>query len=576
MLLHKKDSIEEKYIRLQKEYQRVVFERDKYKKLFDVSADALSIIDLETGRFIECNQAAIEMHGVENENNFLNLKPSDLSPKCQPCGRSSEEMAMERIQKAFDEGPQIFQWQHSRLDGSTFPCLVSLTALELGNKKFVMGIGRDITELEDSNQLLKLITENNQDLIFAKDKHYKIAHANSRFLDLYPIEMRDKVIGFTTFESYSEQDASVFLENDKKAFSDGRSENVEEVDFPNGEKRIIEMTKIRFYDAKNEPYILGVGRDVTDRELLITHLQESNEELDFANRLNEDAAAEKQAIFNAILDSLVVIDRTGTIEDINQTTEALFEYERGELIGKNVKCLMDSDDASHHDTSLSNYIDTGKASIIGKGREVIARKKSGTLFYAFLSIARYEQDGQTKFVGTMRDISHQVKQRLNLEFDALHDPLTRLPTRRLMEQKIDDAISTSIRDDKQFYILFLDLNNFKPVNDNYGHDMGDEVLKIVSKRLLNIIRNGDLCARIGGDEFVIVCEPNTSVEGIEVIVNKVKATICKPMQIKQYGISIGTSIGWAHFPTDGDSMDSLLRTADQNMYSEKKRGKNGS
>ncbi|MEI8607327.1 PAS domain-containing hybrid sensor histidine kinase/response regulator [Pseudoalteromonas sp. B160] len=132
----------------------------KYKKLFEVSGDALSIIDLKSGKFTECNQAAINMHGVESKDNFINLKPSDISPEYQPCGRRSEEIAAEHIENTLTKGPQLFQWVHSRLDGSSFPCLVSLTVLNVDGDAFILAIGRDISELvETQNKLHSASTD---------------------------------------------------------------------------------------------------------------------------------------------------------------------------------------------------------------------------------------------------------------------------------------------------------------------------------------------------------------------------------------------------------------------------------
>ncbi len=129
-------------------------ELNKYKTLFDVSADALSIIDLSTGKFIECNQSAIKMHGVNSSDNFLNLTPSELSPEHQPCGRRSDEMAKEYIGKTLTEGPQFFQWTHSRLDSTSFPCLVSLTLLSVGEQNLILAIGRDISGIVKTQEEL--------------------------------------------------------------------------------------------------------------------------------------------------------------------------------------------------------------------------------------------------------------------------------------------------------------------------------------------------------------------------------------------------------------------------------------
>lgn len=159
-------------------------ERDKYKKLFEVSADALSIIDLNTGRFIECNQAAIDMHGVESNIHFLNLKPSDLSPEYQPSGRRSDEMAKEYINKTLTEGPQIFQWLHSRLDGSTFNCLVSLTYISLGETNLVLAIGRDISDLINAQTKLDTAQFENKKL---EKAYLEEKEKFERFVNLAPV-----------------------------------------------------------------------------------------------------------------------------------------------------------------------------------------------------------------------------------------------------------------------------------------------------------------------------------------------------------------------------------------------------
>lgn len=152
---YKQSLLEQEVAQLRAELHKSKNELSKYKTLFQASADALSIIDLDTGKFIECNQAAIELHGVESEDNFLNLTPADISPEFQPCGKTSSEMAAEYIEKAFSEGPQVFQWEHSRLDGTTFPCLVSLTALPLEDKNLVLAIGRNISDLQQSKNALE-------------------------------------------------------------------------------------------------------------------------------------------------------------------------------------------------------------------------------------------------------------------------------------------------------------------------------------------------------------------------------------------------------------------------------------
>ena len=176
---------------------QITSERDKYKKLFEVSGDALSIIDLKTGKFIECNQAAIDMHGVESCHNFINLSPSELSPKFQPCGNCSDELANMYIMKTMSDGPQLFQWTHARLDGSTFPCLVSLTALSVRDKQLILAIGRDISELVN--------TQNELHEASIKKSEFELAYLEEKqkfekFVNLAPIGIAINSIEDGSFE----------------------------------------------------------------------------------------------------------------------------------------------------------------------------------------------------------------------------------------------------------------------------------------------------------------------------------------------------------------------------------------
>jgi PAS domain S-box-containing protein len=152
-------------------------------------------------------------------------------------------------------------------------------------------------ELSKLTNLYQMITENNSDLIFAKDSDFKILYANSAFLSLYPEETRNKVIGYTTLEEYSEEEAEAFLVQDKLAFELGKTETMEKIAFPSGDIRTLFTIKTRFKDNEGKAYILGVARDVTEREELIEMLKKSNTDLDeFAYIASHDLKAPLNAI----------------------------------------------------------------------------------------------------------------------------------------------------------------------------------------------------------------------------------------------------------------------------------------
>lgn len=148
--------------------------------------------------------------------------------------------------------------------------------------KFVNATSRYLQqqELQTKQNIFRLMTDNNPDLMFVKDEDFRITQANKALLSVYPKDKRDKVIGYTTVEDYDPEEAKAWLANDQRAFDEGISEVLETVAFPDGQTRILSTKKIRFEDHTGTPYILGIGRDVTERERLLQRLMESNNELE--------------------------------------------------------------------------------------------------------------------------------------------------------------------------------------------------------------------------------------------------------------------------------------------------------
>ena len=171
-----------------------------------------------------------------------------------------------------------YVWIHARgqalWDKDGKPTRVAGSVDDISEKK------KSEIELSESKNFLELMTKNNPDLIFVKDEEFKIIQANQQFLNVYPKEKRNKVIGYTTLEQYDEDERNQFLEMDKKAFEEGYSDTIEKVNFPDGNERTLYTQKIRFYNSEGKKFILGIGRDVTEREKLINRLTDSNEELE--------------------------------------------------------------------------------------------------------------------------------------------------------------------------------------------------------------------------------------------------------------------------------------------------------
>ena len=153
---------------------------------------------------------------------------------------------------------------------------------------------------------------------------------------------------------------------------------------------------------------------------------------------------------------------------------------------------------------------------------------------------------------------------------ALHDPLTGLPNRRQLEQRLNEAMLGVSPDGTSVYVLFMDLDRFKPVNDELGHDAGDLVLQEVARRLQAAVRRGDTVARVGGDEFVVVLTHMESHAVVVAIVESILTSMNLPIHAGQHSLRIGISIGCAHHPSDGTEIADLLKHADEAMYQAKR------
>nr|WP_320114722.1 diguanylate cyclase [uncultured Desulfuromonas sp.] len=154
---------------------------------------------------------------------------------------------------------------------------------------------------------------------------------------------------------------------------------------------------------------------------------------------------------------------------------------------------------------------------------------------------------------------------------ALHDPLTRLANRRFFDRYLEQSLAVARRNKQPICLLYLDLNNFKPINDSHGHKNGDKVLVTIAERLRNTLRHSDLISRIGGDEFVVILSNFAAGNGIDTVVSKLRTALSEPIDLGSAGlVTLHTSIGVSCFPDDGMTADALLKQADVAMYDDKK------
>ncbi len=253
----------------------------------------------------------------------------------------------------------------------------------------------------------------------------------------------------------------------------------------------------------------------------------------------------------------------------------MFGYAKTNLLGENVKILMPSPHREQHDEYLQRYHSTDYSNIVGGTREMEAIRSDGTLFPIELTVAVvHEAEGKDTYTGSIRDITDRKEKEDRIRYLALYDQLTGLPNRASFNENVDEALSRARRNNSGVALMFIDLDKFKPINDTYGHEAGDIVLKSVASRLEEAIRNTDTAARLGGDEFVVILENISERENMEIVARKVLEGLSQPIDIGEETCTVGASIGISHYPENGETLSDLLNAADQAMYKVKATGRN--
>lgn len=219
--------------------------------------------------------------------------------------------------------------------------------------------------------------------------------------------------------------------------------------------------------------------------------------------------------------------------------------------------------------------------ILSKDKEVIDfetefKKYDGQSFWSSVTLRfiKDEKGEETILDGTIEDITDRKRASDQLKYIATHDRVTELPNRVLFEDRLKHAIKLADRNATSAVVLLLDLDNFKAVNDAFGHKQGDRLLNLIGQRLLTCVRSSDTVSRFGGDEFTILLEGITRLETTHIIIEKILAAVSEPVTLNNAEVYVTCSIGVSAYPIDGHSADELIQNADHSLYKVKDNGKN--
>jgi diguanylate cyclase (GGDEF)-like protein/PAS domain S-box-containing protein len=291
------------------------------------------------------------------------------------------------------------------------------------------------------------------------------------------------------------------------------------------------------------------------------------------NALRESEARFREAFDYAAIGRAIAIPQ-GKFIRVNNSFCQMLGFSREELLSKTWSEITHPDDLNSSLECAQNLI-TGKIPSFRLVHQLI--HKCGKPIWVDLTVVILKDSNSVPLyvVGDIVDITEQKNSEQVLKYLATHDPLTGLPNRTLFSDRLNHALLLAKRSNTYVAVMFIDLDGFKSVNDAFGHEMGDQVLKRVAKRLNSCVRKSDTIARLSGDEFTLAIENLHNPADATVIAKKILNKLSVPLQEEGQQITITASIGISIYPTDGKDERSLLKTADAAMYQVKNSSKNG-
>lgn len=308
-------------------------------------------------------------------------------------------------------------------------------------------------------------------------------------------------------------------------------------------------------DTQSISHFVAVIEDITDR------------------RKEEEALQLAASVFSTAHEGILITDIHGSVINVNEAFTRITGYSRNEMLGKNPSMLSSGlQDANFYHNMWCQLNDHGRWY-----GEIWNRRKNGEVYAEMLSInAVRNREGMVQhYVAMFSDITSIKEYQDQLEHIAHFDALTNLPNRVLLSDRLHQGMAQVTRSGKKLAVVFLDLDGFKSINDHYGHDSGDELLKVLSQRMKNCLRSMDTLARIGGDEFVAVLLDLPDIKASESTLTRLLSVASDPVFFGENTVQVSASIGVTFYPQDDNlDADQLQRQADQAMYQAKLAGKN--
>ena len=442
--------------------------------------------------------------------------------------------------------------------------------LQLGAVDYIAKpINRVITRLRVKNHLdllqtqrqllerggfLNTMIENAPHAVWVLSKHDKWLLLNKTALDLIECGDLQQANSRPVFDFVDSRYRQAYSERHQSALHGATTTGELQIAGFNNSRRLLEITVSPIFDAQARIIAtLTVAADITQR------------------KLNEAGLRLSAKVFENTQEGIVITDLDGRIQDVNPAFSRITGYSRDEVLGQNSVLLRSDLQSNEFYRQLWQSI---QSSGYWQG-EMWHRNKQGDLYAQWLSISCIHDDSDQceHYLAVFTDITKIKQHEMQLEKIAHYDALTAIPNRILLVDRMEQAIAYCKREQELLAVCYLDLDGFKPVNDELGHEAGDSVLIECARRITGGIREIDTVARLGGDEFVILLQGIDHVRECSATLDRLLAAIAAPVNIGDRVCEVSASIGVTLYPLDSEVPDVLLRHADQAMYIAKQSGK---
>ena len=455
-----------------------------------------------------------------------------------------------------------------RKDGRDIVCRISASKIgKTLKEKGIVVIYEDITELkqaeialtESENKFKGLVEGSIAGVYIIQGGMFK--YVNQRFAEIHGYTVEEMVGKLGVKETMLPDDLPIVEENIRKRISDKTEVVHYAIRAVRKDKKIIHVEIYgthMMYQGKQA--VMGTLLDITERKRAEDALKRAEEKY--------------RNIFENAMVGIYQSTPEGRYLSVNPAMARIFGYSSPEEMIKTItntrlQTYVNPDDRIR----FKKLLESGE--VVGGFEIQRYRKDKGKFWVSINSRAVFDESGKVLYYeGIAEDVTERKKAEETITHMAYHDILTGLPNRMLFNDRLSVEIARTSRHQKRLAVMMLDLDRFKDVNDTFGHDIGDMLLKAIAEGLTKLLRKSDTVARLGGDEFILILTELNQVKDASVIARNIIDSFKKPFQLNSHTISITTSIGIAVFPEDGGDANTLVKNADTAMYRTKQAGRN--